>query len=172
MKRSSFYHCSGHRRLPSYDRGFTLRLSARCEAAASTSPDKGINHHLLSASSLAHLPGNLSPQNENLGRSSISFCYRINMAGLFKRVYDWLLRLFWLVSALSETMLRAQLQTPAVDSSCCKRAVMLTRCSGWQGDGDGHHDDRPPKCWQNLAVAGSGGKKSPPHSANPLSRLR
>jgi hypothetical protein len=52
------------------------------------------------------------------------------MAGLFKRVYDWLLRLFWSVfDVVPWTFCVPDLQTLPIEFSFCGGDMMLTRVS-------------------------------------------
>jgi hypothetical protein len=85
-----------------------------------------LHHPICPLSSLAQLSGNRSPQKERLGQSSIPLGDRITMAGLFKRVYDWLLRLFWSVCCCPGDLVCAFVRISFLVLSCCNGTMMLT----------------------------------------------
>jgi hypothetical protein len=98
------------------------------------------------------------------------------MANLFRRIYDWLLRLFWYAYLPSCHLPCAQALMPdaPTDTSIStisalgkSKAVsgdgprLLLTVSTVQGDRDGYHHDRAAECWQDVAVESSGGESLP-----------
>lgn len=88
------------------------------------------------------------------------------MAGLFRKVYDWLLRTFWLVYVLVSTKHRDSWNTtrrcPFGRIASCGRKAHLgpdyVDETGLQGNRDGRDHDWIAKCWQNFPASSSCGE--------------
>lgn len=96
------------------------------------------------------------------------------MASIFRRVYDWLLRLFWYVSyhpssfALKPSIRRTSFYSPLLSNNFVIDTISISyqltsRCA-IQGYRNGYYDDRIAKCWKDLFVKSTGGKLISIHS--------
>jgi len=82
------------------------------------------------------------------------------MASIFKRMYDWLLRLFWLVAVSSVCCCALIAVQNAILLSKPVIEHVLTMSTVIQGHGDGYHDDRIAECREDIIAEGSCGKLS------------
>lgn len=75
------------------------------------------------------------------------------MAGFFKKIYDYLLRLFWYVfvhtAAMSSSSQPGWLFSGLCDWMLGASLIDLIL----QGDRDGYHHDRTAKCGQDIAAS-------------------
>ena len=87
--------------------------------------------------------------------------------GLLKRIYDWLLSLFWYVSLLAGDAAwacrKSDVWWPFTALATSRIAIMAMMvadddANALQEHRDGHHDDWPPECWQDLVATSPGGE--------------
>ncbi len=104
--------------------------------------------------------------------------------GLFKRIYDWLLSLFWYARSVvslfliymlievvfgcrgndvgfaSPLLLRFGFSATMLESFVLTATMLMPCACAMQEYRDGHHHDRPSEPRQDFAAAGTGGESS------------